>query len=220
MRPGTVPAPIGIRNPVLRDMNQKILIRDKKAGKFDNCASQGRPSVFSTVDGITLVEVLVTAAVAAVSLGVMMTAAMRMLEIGKWQSAYETATSYAEQALEFSLYVPYGDLTNTTPSSTSISWVSNSQLYSTATATNLISTTKNGSPFILTNVTHLATQSQLPLDDLGSYVVSRIVTVTDRSVLEPGSTNLNYKLIMVSNSWSFCGRTMPPIVMSVIRDQP
>jgi hypothetical protein len=150
----------------------------------------------------------------------MMTAAVRMVEIGKWQSAYETATSYGEQALEFARYVHYGNLTNTTPSASAISWISNSQLYSTATATNLISTTKNGLPFVLTNVTFLATQSQLPLDDLGSYVVSRSITVSDRSTLEPASTNLNYKLITVSNQWIFRGRSMPPIVLSVIRDQP
>jgi hypothetical protein len=205
-------------------MNQKLLICEKVDGKSDNTPIDVRLSDFNTFlkknEGVTLVEVLVAAAVGAICLGVMMTAAVRMVEIGKWQSAYETATSYGEQALEFAMYVPYSNLTNTTPSATSISWVSNSQLYSTATATNLIATTKNGLPFTLTNVTHLATQSQLPLDDLGSYVVSRSVTVTDRSGLEPSSANLNYKLITVSNQWAFRGRDMPPIVLSVIRDQP
>jgi hypothetical protein len=201
-------------------MHQKFLRPEKSRVKSEKGISILKPSVFDTSRGLTLVEVLVAATLATITLGTMMIAAIRMMEISKWQSAYETATSYGEQALEFSLYVPYSDLTNTTPSSTSVSWVSNNLLYSTATATNLIATTKNGSPFTLTNVTHLATQNQLPLDDLGSYVVSRLVTVSDRSTFEPASTNLNYKLITVSNSWIFRGRTMPVIVMSVIRDQP
>ena len=199
-------------------MNTKILIFEKSGFVLEKRPVPHKPSVFSAIGGVTLVEVMVATAVAAMSLGMMMIAAVRMMEIGKWQSAYETATSYGEQALEFALYVPYSDLTNTTVSSTS--WVSNSQLYSTATATNLIFTTKNSSPFTLTNVTYLATQDSLPLDDLGSYIVSRSVTVADRSALEPAATNLNYKLITVTNQWVFLGRTMPPIVMSIIRDQP
>ncbi len=117
-------------------------------------------------------------------------------------------------------FVPYTDFANTIPTGTSPNWVSNGFLYTTATSTNFIQTTKNGSPYTLTNVTYLATQSPLPLDDLGSYVVDRFVMVTDRSALEPASTNLNYKLITVSNTWTFLGRAMQPIVIQTIRDQP
>jgi prepilin-type N-terminal cleavage/methylation domain-containing protein len=44
--------------------------------------------------GFTLVEVLVSAAVASLAIGLVMTSLVKMLEISKWQSAYETAPTY------------------------------------------------------------------------------------------------------------------------------
>ncbi|MDD2710971.1 MAG: hypothetical protein PHV34_23585 [Verrucomicrobiae bacterium] len=169
--------------------------------------------------GYTLIEVITAAAVTVMAFGVVMTSAMKGLEIGKWQSAYETACSYGEQALEYALFVPYTDFSATDGSST-VNWVTNGLLMTSATATNYINTTKDGLPMVVTNVTFLATQTTLPLDDLGSYVLQRTVSVQDRSVIEPALTNLNYKLITVSNTWVFRGRAMSPIVFRTIRDKP
>ncbi|MBI4023683.1 MAG: hypothetical protein HY360_01800 [Verrucomicrobia bacterium] len=176
--------------------------------------------LFPKASAFTFVEVIVSAAILALALGMVMTAAVKGLEVAKWQSDYETACSYAEQGLEYALFVPYSDFSNTAPSESAPNWVSNSLLYTTATATNFIATTQMGTAITLTNVTYLATQTGLPLDDLGSYVLNRDVVVTDRTVLEPGAANLNYKLITVSNTWVFCGRTNPAIVYRVIRDMP
>lgn len=168
----------------------------------------------------TLVEVMIATAIAAIAFGAVVNAVLKGLEFGKWQSDYETACSYGEQALEYAMYVPYSDLSLTTYTPPSANWISNGLLYSTATATNYINTTQNGSPFVLTNITYLATQNTLPLDDLGYCTLQRTVAVTDRSALEPAATNLNYKLITVSNVWTFMGRTNPPIVYQIIRDAP
>ncbi len=170
-------------------------------------------------NGFTLVEAIVAAAISAIAFGVALTAIYRGMEVAKWQSAYETACTYGEQALEYSLYIPYGDFSASSPA-TSVNYVSNGQLFTTATATNLIATTKNGSPYTMTNITYLATQTSLPLDDLGSYILVRTVHVQDRTVIEPAQTNLNYKLITVSNTWVFLGRVQTPIVFKTIRDKP
>jgi hypothetical protein len=169
--------------------------------------------------GISLVEVMVATAITVMTFAMVMIATMKGLEVGKWQSAYETACTYGEQAVEYALYVPYTDFSNTN-SLSSVNWVSGGMLYTSATATNLINTTKNGNPFVLTNITFLGTQSTLPLDDLGSYVLVRNVYVSDRSTVEPALVNVNYKLITVSNSWVFLGRQMPSIVYQTIRDAP
>jgi len=168
----------------------------------------------------TLVEVIVATAITALAFAVALTSLLKGMEAAKWQSAYETACTYGEQALEYSLYIPYADFSATAPGGTTLNWVSNGLLYTTATATNFIPTTKNGSPYTLTNVTYLATQTSLPLDDLGSYVLTRSVYVTDRATWEPAQTNLNYKLITVSNTWVFLGRTQSPIIFKTIRDSP
>ncbi len=169
---------------------------------------------------MTLVEVMVATAVSALVFGVTIWCLMQAMSLGKWQSVYETACSYGEQALEYALYVPYTDFARSAPTVTAPNYVSNGLLYTTATSTNLIQTTQNGLPYTLTNITYLATQNLLPLDDLGSYLVSRTVTVTDRSQIEPAMTNLNYTLITVSNTWQFRGQTQLPIVYRVIRDSP
>lgn len=168
----------------------------------------------------TLAEVMVATAVSVMTFGVVMYAIIRTLELSKWQSVYETACSYSEQALEYSMFMPYANFANTAPTASRPEYVSNGVLYTTATSTNLIATTRNGAAYTLTNVTFLATQIQLPLDDLGSYVVQRTVYVADRTAIEPAATNVNYKLITVSNTWQFRGRTMAPIVYQVLRDQP
>jgi hypothetical protein len=162
---------------------------------------------------------MVAAAITVLAFGAIFTSAMKGMEMGKWQSAYETAYSYGEQGLEYALFIPYSNFSATNGSS-SVDWVSNGFLMSSACATNLINTTQNGSPFVLTNITRFGTQTQLPLDDLGSFVLQRFVMVADRSSVEPASTNVNYKLITVSNVWVFMGRAMPPIVLQTIRDKP
>ncbi len=171
-------------------------------------------------EGFTLVEVMIAAAISVLAIGMVMMATIKGLEMGKWQSAYQTACSYGEQGLEYALYVPYDDFSLTNATLTSPNWVSNGFLYTTATGTNMINTTKDSNPYVLTNITYLATQTTLPLDDLGSYLLERYVVITDRTVLEPAATNLNYKLVTVSNTWVFLGRTMPPIVYVTIRDAP
>ncbi len=152
--------------------------------------------------------------------GVVMYAVIRTMELAKWQTVYETACSYSEQALEYSLYIPYANFANTAPTASKPDYVVNGVLYTTASSTNYIQTTRLGAPYTLTNITYLATQVQLPLDDLGSYVVQRTVYVADRTAIEPTATNVNYKLITVSNTWQFRGRTMTPIVYQVLRDAP
>lgn len=170
--------------------------------------------------GFTLAEVLVAAAVTVMTFGVVMYSLMRVRELSKWQSVYETACSYAEQAMEYSMYMPYSNFSNTAPTASKPDYVSNGVLYTTATSTNVIATTKDGAAYQLTNVTYMATMTQLPLDDLGSYVVQRTVYVADRTTVEPTQTNVNYKLITVTNTWIFRGRVQNPIVYQVIRDQP
>lgn len=170
--------------------------------------------------GSTLIEVMVAAAVVTLVVGIILATVIKCSEMSKWQSDYQAACSYGEQALEYAIYVPYSDLSLTNYTPPSPNWVSNGLLVTRATSTNYINTTQMGGPYTLTNITYLATEASLPLDDLGNYIVSRNVAVTDRSVIEPGAINVDYKLITVSNSWVFLGRTMPPIVYQVIRDAP
>ncbi len=177
-------------------------------------------SRWSKLSAMTLVEVMVATLVVGMTMGMVMTAMLKGLEIGKWQSAYETACSYGEQGLEYALFVPYTDFALSNYTALSANWVSNGFLQTVATATNYIATTKNGSSYTLTNITYLATQGALPLDDLGSYILQRAIIVTDRSALEPSATNLNYKLVTVSNTWVFLGRNQRPIVYQIIRDAP
>ena len=174
--------------------------------------------------GFTFLEVMISAAISLITFGAVLTAALRAQQLAKFQSAYQTACSYGEQALEYSLYIPYTDYALSGPTATSPNYVSNSAgvnyLYTTATATNFIATAKDGAAFTLTNITYLATQIDLPLDDLGSYILQRWVIIQDRAAVEPAATNLNYKHITVSNTWIFLGRTQPPIVYTTIRDAP
>ena len=171
--------------------------------------------------GFTLVEVMVAAAISGLAIGVIITSLMQCMRMARWQSAYETAYSYAEQGLEYALYVPYTDFALTAYTSPSVNWVSNGFLYSVATGTNFINTTDNyGTARVMTNITYLATQQTLPLDDLGSIVLERDVLVQDRTVVEPAGTNSSYKLIIASNTWTFLGRAMPPIIIQTIRDAP
>lgn len=176
------------------------------------------------ITGFTFIEVMVSAAIAVLAFGAVMTAALKAQQISKFQSAYQTACSYGEQAVEYALYIPYNDFSASAPTTSSPNWVSNlsgvSYLYTTATSTNMIATTKDGAAFTLTNITFLGTQTSLPLDDLGSYILQRWVIIQDRSAVESSSTNVNYKFITVSNTWVFLGRSQPPIVYRTIRDSP
>lgn len=191
---------------------------------FNNPVERKISSMIRKIGGFTFIEVAISSAIAVLAFGAVMTAALRAQQISKFQSAYQTACSYGEQAVEYALYVPYADLSASAPTTSSPNWASNisgvSYFYTTATSTNLIATTKDGDPFTLTNITFLGTQTSLPLDDLGSYILQRWVIIQDRSTLEPSATNVNYKLITVSNTWVFLGRSQPPIVYRTIRDSP
>jgi type II secretory pathway pseudopilin PulG len=170
--------------------------------------------------GFTFIEVVVAMALSVAAFGAAMYACQRASQIAKYQSSYEVACTYGEQAMEYALAVPYTDLSQAAPTAASPNWVSNGFFYSNATSTNLIQTTSMGAPVVLTNITRLGTWQNLSLDDLGNYVLTRWVMVQDRSAIEPTATNLNYKLISVSNTWVFLGRTNTPVVYVTIRDQP
>jgi prepilin-type N-terminal cleavage/methylation domain-containing protein len=177
-------------------------------------------SFHSCKGGFSLVEVMIASAILVIALGTILYSFTQSAQIAKYQSVYETSLSYAEQALEYSLSVPYSSFSQTNTASTvyCFPFPTNSTtgyLYSTESFTNCIpTTTYAGAPITVTNVTLLATQNDLPLDDLGSYVTSRSVLVNRPSGAD---TNLNYVLITVSNAWTFLGRVQTPIILKTIR---
>jgi Tfp pilus assembly protein PilV len=170
--------------------------------------------------GITLVEVMIASAILVLALGSILYSFTQTSQIAKYQSIYETSVSYAEQALEYAEAVSYSDFSQTNSSATR--YVSpfptngvSGYFFSTEAFTNYISTTTyGGSPIVVTNVTLLATQTNLPLDDLGSYVTSRSVLISRPT---GGDTNLDYVMITVSNAWTFQGRVQTPIILQTIR---
>lgn len=169
--------------------------------------------------GVTLVEVMVYAAIMGVTLSAIILGFLKSIELSKYQSAYQTSVSYAEQALEYALYTPYADfsVTNNTQQryvSTLPTGTTPGIFYSKVAFTNSITTVNNGALQTIVNVTKLATESNLPLDDLGSYVTDRTVLINKPSGAD---TNLDYAIITVSNSWTFLNRSQLPVVLRTIR---
>lgn len=176
------------------------------------------------VSGMTLVEVVVCSAVLALSVATLMFGFVKGQEAAKYQSAYQVAVSYAEQGLEYALYTPYTDFMVTNDSTTPMRYVSTlptattpALFYSRISSTNIFATTRGGKPLTITNINRLATETNLPLDDLGSYVTDRFVLVRKPSGAD---TNLDYMVLLVSNRWNFLGRTQQPIVLTTIRNNP
>jgi type II secretory pathway pseudopilin PulG len=182
------------------------------------------PPRFAVVTGMTLVETVVCFAILAMSVAMLLLGFVKGQEVAKFQSAYQVAVSYAEQGLEYALYTPYTDFLTTNDSTAPMRYVSAiptgttpSLFYSRGVSTNIFPTTRGGRPITITNVNRLATETNLPLDDLGSYVTDRFILVRKPSGTD---TNLDYVILMVSNRWRFLGRTQPPIVLTTIRNNP
>lgn len=173
---------------------------------------------------MTLVEVVVCSAVLAMTAATLLFGFVKGQEAAKYQSAFQVAVSYAEQGLEYALYTPYTDFVVTNDSTTPLRYVSAipsastpGLFYSRISSTNIFQTTRGGKPLTITNVNRLATETNLPLDDLGSYVTDRFILIRKPSGAD---TNLDYVVILVSNRWNFLGRTQQPIVLTTIRNNP
>ncbi len=171
---------------------------------------------------MTLTEVIVSAGIMGVAVAALTGGFIKSIEFSKYQSAYQTSVTYAEQAMEYALYTPYADfsVTNNTQQryvSPLPSGATPGIFYSTVAFTNSFITTKNGVSQTLTNITKLATEVNLPLDDLGSYVTDRRVLINRPTGAD---TNLDYVVVTVSNSWTFLSRPQAPIVLRTIRDNP
>ena len=182
------------------------------------------PQRFAVVTGMTLVETVVCSAILAMSVAMLLLGFVKGQEVAKFQSAYQVAVSYAEQGLEYALYTPYTDFLTTNDSTTPMRYMSAiptgtnpSLFYTRVVSTNIFPTTRGGKSLTITNVNRLATETNLPLDDLGSYVTDRFILVSKPSGAD---TNLDYMILMVSNRWKFLGRTQPPIVLTTIRNNP
>jgi type II secretory pathway pseudopilin PulG len=176
------------------------------------------------LSGMTLVEVVVCSGVLALAAATLLFGFVKGQEAAKYQSAYQVAVSYAEQGLEYALYSPYSDFSVTNDTSLPPRYVSviptastPALFYSRAMSTNIFQTTRGGLQITITNVTRLATETNLPLDDLGSYVTDRFILVRKPSAAD---TNLDYVVLVVSNRWNFLGRTQRPIVITTIRNNP
>lgn len=174
--------------------------------------------------GMTLVEVVVSSAILALTVATLLFGFVKGQEAAKFQSAYQVAVSYAEQGLEYALYTPYGDFSVTNDASQPVRYLSKiptgstpAFFYTRRMATNIFETTRGGKPLTITNVTRLGTETNLPLDDLGSYVTDRYVLVLKPSGAD---TNLDYVILIVSNCWQFLGRTQRPVVLTTIRNNP
>ena len=164
---------------------------------------------------MTLVEMVVSLSIMGLALGAMLIGFVKTQEQTKYQSAYETSVSYAEQAMEYALYTPYSDFFTTNTASGR--YMAGGYFYSNVSFTNFIATKYRGHSITLTNISNLATEQSLPLDDLGSYVINRHVKITPPT---GSDTNLEYVLITVSNTWTFLGRPQAPIVLATIRNNP
>lgn len=173
---------------------------------------------------MTLVETVVCSAILAMTVATLLFGFVKGQEAAKYQSAYQVAVSYAEQGLEYALYTPYTDFTTTNSGTLPPRYVSAlptgttpALFYSRISSTNIFATTRGGKPLTITNVNRLATETNLPLDDLGSYVTDRFVLIGKPSGAD---TNLDYVILIVSNRWNFLGRTQQPIVLTTLRNNP
>ncbi len=182
------------------------------------------PSKIAAGSGVTLMGAVDGSAILAMTVATLLFGFVKGQAVAKYQSAYQVAVSYAEQGIEFALYTPYTDFTTTNNSTAPMRYVSPMPtattpglFYSRHVTTNIFQTTRGGKPLTITNVNRLATETNLPLDDLGSYVTDRFVLVRKPSGAD---TNLDYVILMVSNRWNFLGRTQVPIVLTTLRNNP
>lgn len=174
--------------------------------------------------GMTLVEVVVSSALIALTTATLLFGFVKGQEAAKFESAYQVAVSYAEQAVEYTLYTPYSDFSVTNSTDLPTRYVTAlptagtpALFYTRFYTTNIYQTTRGGNPLAITNINRLATETNLPLDDLGSYVTDRYVLI---GAPTGADTNLDYVVIMVSNRWNFLGRVQPPIVLTTLRNNP